>query len=904
VKSRARFRSFLRSLLQRSRAEREMDLELRLHIESHAEDLVRNGLTPEDALRQARIEFGTLEARKDECREALGLRLTDEIRADLLYAVRRLFQSPGFTATALAVLALGMGATTAVFSVVNAVLLKPIPSPDPDRLVVLMNTLTQGQVAGASPAKFQFWRAQSDVLEDVSAIRAGVMNYTGGEAVEQVQSAQVSADFFRAYGVRLLRGRTFTAAEDLPNGPRVVVIGDAFWLRQFARDPRILGQTISLNGDHYKVIGIREENAAGGEAGAIPDVYVPFRLDPYTRDQGNYFSAVARLKPGVTLVQAQARLQRSAEEYAARFPGGLPPHGSFTVIPFRDAAVGPVGTSLLELVGAVGFVLLIACANVANLLLVRAAKRRREIGIRIAIGAGRARIVRQLLAESVLLSLAGGALGLALGFTGIRALLAVNTAGLPRVGLNGSEVHLDWRVLSFTILISAITGVVFGLIPALHGSRADVNGVLKDDAGRSGTNYRQSQALSFLVVGEVSLAVILLVGSVLLIRTSIRLHAVDPGFDAKNILILRMSVTGPDLQTSAGVDRMVRDGVDRIRTVPGVVAAGATCCVPLQNGFALRFTVAGWPAARGPMTAAWVSASPGFFDVYKIPLKRGRVFDDRDNAKSPPVALISETMVKLFWKDSGAGNGAPFLNDDPLQDRIVIGRGPMKEFQDEPERQIVGIVGEVHSGGLRNPPAPTVYIPHGQVTDAATALDLQIAPMAWVVRTQGEPHALASAIQEQLRQSSGLPVSGIQSMDEVVSQSTSPLRFTMLLMTVFGSCAVLLAAIGIYGLMAYTVQQRTQEIGIRIALGAGADQVKNVVVFQGMRLALAGVAIGLASAFSLARFIARWLFQIQPHDPLVFIIVPLVLSAVALCAVWFPASRASRIDPIEALRYE
>jgi putative ABC transport system permease protein len=885
----------LRAFFWQGSFDSDFEEELESHLDMLVEDHRRRGLTLEQARRAARLELGGLAQLREAHREVRGFPLLAALLQDLRYALRTLSKTPRFTATALAVLALGMGANTAVFSVINAVLWKPIPYPDPDRIVVLMNTLPRGQRANASPAKFQHWRSQSDVLENVTALCPGVMNYTAAEIAEQVPSAQVSSDYFRCYGIRVIRGRTFTPVEDLPGGPHVVVIGDAFWQRQFARDPRIIGQTISLSGDPYEVIGISGENFESPEFGRAPDVYVPFQLDPNSIDQGHYFTVAARLKPGVTLAQAQARLQRSAGEYRTKFPGKLPLTAGFTVMPFREAIVGNVRFSLLMLACAVGFVLLIASANVANLLLVRATERRREIGIRIAIGAARARIVRQLLTESVLLSLAGGVLGLLLGFLGIRALLAVNTAGLPRVGLDGAAVSVDWRVLSFTLLVAVTAAFVFGFIPALHGSRTDVNGVLKDPAGRRATDFRQSKALSLLVIGEVSLAVILVVGSVLLIRTSIALRAVDPGFDARHVLTMRMSVSGPRLATSGDVEQMIHDGLDRIRALPGVLAASATCCVPLQGGYALPFQILGSTPAQGSITGSggWATIFPGFFEVFRIPVKRGRTFTDRDDANSPAVMLINETMARRFWKDR-----------DPLGESIAIAKGVRRDFDDEPVRQIVGIVGDVHDGGLNREPDPIMYVPQTQLADAISTLNTRLRPVVWVVRTEGEPHALAAAMQEQLRQSSGLPVSDIQSMDEVVSQSTSPLRFNMLLITVFGACAVLLAAIGIYGLMTYTVERRAREIGIRLALGADADQVKNAIVFQGMRLALAGVAIGLASAFGLTRFLASFLFGVQPRDPMAFLVVPVALTAIALFAVCLPANRASRIDPTEALRHE
>jgi predicted permease len=588
-------------------------------------------------------------------------------------------------------------------------------------------------------------------------------------------------------------------------------------------------------------------------------------------------------------------LQVSAAEFETKFPKVLGKNAGFTVIPMREALVKDVRASLLVLVGAVGFVLLIACANVANLLLVRATGRKREIAIRTAIGAGRGRIIRQLLTESVLLSLVGGILGLALGYFGIRALMSVNTAGLPRVGEDGALIGIDWRVLAFTLAVSIFTGVVFGLIPALQGSRTELNTALKDSSSRSGTGFRQNKTRSILVVVEMALAVVLLVGSALLIRTSIALQSVEPGYDTHNVVTMRMSLTGPKYLKSMGVEQTVRDGVERIRAIPGVIDATATCCVPLQGGYGLPFQIVGRPLTDGQYHGGgeWITLSPGFFEVYKIPVKRGRTFNLRDDDKAPAVVVINETMAKKFWKDS-----------DPLKDHLIIGRWGMQEFKDEPDRQIIGIVGDVRDGSLNSDPGPTMYVPQAQLPDPANALNVRISTMAWVIRTQTPPHALVPAIREQLRQSTGLPVSDVQTMDEVVNLSTARERFNMLLMSVFGCSALLLAAIGIYGLMAYSVQQRTQEIGIRLALGAATGQVRGMVVLQGMQLVIVGAIIGLGSAFALTRFLESFLFRVKGHDPVVFIAVPVVLSMIAFLAIWFPAQRAARIEPVEALRYE
>ncbi|HEV3484104.1 MAG TPA: FtsX-like permease family protein, partial [Vicinamibacterales bacterium] len=469
-------------------------------------------------------------------------------------------------------------------------------------------------------------------------------------------------------------------------------------------------------------------------------------------------------KPGVTLEQAQARLKLSADEYRAKFPNALQPNNSFSVDPIRTVLVRNVRSSLLVLAGAVSFVLLIACANVANLLLVRATGRRREIAIRAAIGGSRGRIVRQLLTESVLLSVVGGALGLLLGIIGIRALLAVNTAGLPRVGEDGAFVGVDWRVLAFTFAVSVATGLLFGLLPAIQSARTDLTTTLKESSGRSGTGFRQNMARSILVVTEVALALVLLIGSALLIRTAIALNRVDPWFDASNVLTMRMSLTGPRFLTSGGVDQIVRDGVERLKAIPGVVDASATCCIPLEGGYGLPFLIVGRPLTEGPFHGGgnWRTVSPGYFEVFKIPVKRGRTFSDRDTTNGPPVVIINENMAKRFWP-----------NSDALNDRLVIGRGIMREFAGEPERQIIGIVGDTRDGGLNSDPGQIMYIPQAQVPDPVNALNVRLTPMAWVVRTRVQPYTLSSQIQEQLRQATGLPVTNIRSMEDVVTRSTS-----------------------------------------------------------------------------------------------------------------------------------
>jgi putative ABC transport system permease protein len=818
---------------------------------------------------------------------------------DLKQSLRMFAQSPAFTLAAVAALTLGIGANTAIFSVVNAVLLKPVAIPDAERVVVFLNVSPRGRGGGASPAKFMHYRQQEQVVQDVSAFNTGVMNYTGGSFPEQLRSGRVSVDFFKLTGAPVTLGRTFLPEEDVPNGPRVVVISRNLWETRFSADPNVVGKSMSLGGDPYTIVGVLGEFDFR-EFGPVPQVWTLFQFDPNTDDRGHYFQAMGRLKPGVTLQQADARMQASAADYRKKFPTDLGAQNTFGVRTVRDQIVNDdTKQSLLIYVGAVGFVLLIACANVANLLLVRATGRRREIAIRAAIGGSRGRIIRQLLTESVVLSLAGGVLGLILGWAGIRALLSINTAGLPRVGENGTFVGLDWRVVAFTVGVSLLTGIVFGLIPALQSSKTDLTTTLKESAGRSGTGFRQNKVRSILVVVEVALALVLLIGSALLIRTAAALGRVDPGFDTQNVLTLRMSLKGVQYEKAEAVEQVVRNGVQNLQSIPGVVVASATCCVPLQGGYGLPFRIIGRPLAadaQGPFHGGggWMTVSPGYFEVFKIPVKRGRTFNERDTGTSTPVVIINEAMAKQYWPQG-----------DPLNDRLSIGKGIMPAFAAEVDRQVIGVVADIKSDGLDSTePSPQMFIPQAQVPDAANALNVSLTPISWIVRTQVPPQSLSSAIQESLRQSTGLPVSDVRTMNEIASRSVSRQRFNMWVMTVFGGCALLLAAIGIYGLMAYSVEQRTQEIGIRLALGAQASQVRKMVVSQGMVLAIVGMAIGLGAAFYLARLIASFLFGVTAKDPIVFASVPLLLLAVAFLSVWIPARRASKVDPLIALRYE
>jgi predicted permease len=811
---------------------------------------------------------------------------------DIKHSLHMFFKNPGFTIAAIAALALGIGANTAIFTVVNAVLLKPLSYPDADRIMQFQSTFPDGKNEVASITKFHNWQRLTSVFSQVAAYDFGGPGFNiTGDRPEQVHGIHVTEGYFRLFGAPVLLGRTFTPQEDLPNGGKVVVLSYGLWQRNFGGNPNIVGRSLSLGNEPYTIVGVLGRSF---QTDPESDLWLPFQFEPNSTNQGHFFLAAGMLKPGVTLAQANAQMALASQQFLRDYPTQNPKMG-FAVQPLRDSIVSGVRSSLFVLLGAVGMVLLIACANVANLLLVRATGRKREFAIRSALGAGRARIVRQLLTESVLLSVTGGILGLALGFIGVRALLAVSPAGLPRIGENGAAVGLDWRVLTFTLAVSLLTGILFGLFPAIGASRLDLNSALKDTSNRSGTGFRQSKARSLLVVSEVSLAIVLLIGSALLIRSYIALRAVNPGFDPHNVLTAEMSLTGDRFQKTAGLAQVSLAGRERLNAIPGVEASASTCCLPLEGGFGLPFIIVGRPLGKETATggAGWLTVSPGYFSVFKIPILRGRDFTDNDNGGAPGVVLINQAMANKFWP-----------KDNPIGQQIIIGRGVGPQFE-EPARQIIGVVGDIHDGGLNRDPGPVMIIPQAQVIDSITALNASIVPMGWVVRTHGDPHQLIPAFTEQLRQASGgFPLARVRPMDEIVFRSTARDSFNMLLLTIFGAVALVLAAIGIYGLMAYSVQQRTQEMGIRMALGADRHTIRNLVVWQGMRLTIVGVVLGIGAAFGLTRLIASFLFGVKSSDPIVFCTVPVILAAVALVAVWLPASRAAELDPMKALRVE
>ncbi len=804
----------------------------------------------------------------------------DTLWKDLRFGARTLWKSPGFTLVAVLTLALGIAANTTIFSLVNSVMLRPLPYAEPERLVMLA-------VGGkeTSAADFFDWRAQSASFEQMAAMAYWSANLGGVETPERVQGFLVTPEFFTLLGVQPFAGRAFLPAEAEAGQDGVAIISHGLWRRAFGSDPNLVGKNVPINGRPRTVVGIMP---AGFQFYREADAWAPLAFAPadlaaVSARRARYLLAPARLKPGVTLEQAQAELnavtRRLEEQYPQTNTGR-----HYRVAPLHEEVVGSIRTPLLVLLGAVGFVLLIACANVANLLLARAAARQREFSVRVALGAGRGRIVRQLLTESVLLALAGGAAGLVLTFWGGDLLMAA----IPRHFISGlpamQAVEIDKAVLGFTLGVSLLTGVVFGLAPALQFSNPDLNRVLKE-GGRGAGGGSQSQRLrGLLVIAEVALSLMLLVGAGLLIRSFVGLMGVTPGFDPDRLLTMQITLPQLRYPEPEKAAAFYEDVIRRVESLPGVAGAAATTNLPLGGSDqTTRFTVEGRPAPpRGQEPeVSFRDITPGYFQTMGIPLLRGRAFDERDRTGAPLVAVISETLARQQF---GSVEGA-------LGQRLSRPVGA-----DTQTVEVVGVVADVRHTGLKAEPKSELYL--SELQDSARGMTL-------VVRAEGDPAALASAVRGKIQEvDKDQPVFDVRTMREVIATSVNLNRFSMLLLSLFALVALLLAAVGLYGVMSYAVAQRTSEIGIRIALGAQGRDIFRLVVGQSMALALAGMALGVGGSFAVTRVLTSLLYGVSATDPLVFAGVALLLALVALVACYVPARRAMKVDPMVALRYE
>ena len=823
----------------------------------------------------------------------------ETLLADLRHSVRVLIKSPGFTLVAVLALALGIGANAAIFSVIDRVLLAPLPFPESERIMRVARQFPNGNGNSVSIPKFMAWR-KSQAFQSMTAYDFGAvsMNLGTGDHPNPVNGLHVTVDFFKVFGVSPMFGRTFSAEEDMPNAGRFTVLTFNLWKNRLGADHEIVGKTISLNSERFTVLGVMPEHF---QPDPPTDLYLPEQFDPNSTNQGHIYYVAGCLQPGASIASAKAELAVIADQFRAAHQDIMDKTETVGVVPLRVAIGGEVRFALLILAGAVSFVLLIACANVANLLLARAAGRQREIAIRTAVGASRGRIVRQLLTESMIRGAAGGVFGLILGSVGVRALLALSPGNIPRINdpehLQGALALLDWRILGFLFGISLLTSLLFGLLPAIRVSRFDVNATLKESSGRSGTGLKHSRIRGILVVSEIALAVVLLAGAAIMIRTFAGLRTVNPGLDTSNVLTMRTATSGSRYSATAKVETMVQQATDRIQALPGVQFAACAVLLPLEGAsIDMPFSVAGREPKLGGKWEGdefWRFVSPGYFEAFRIPLLRGRYFARSDTGKADHVVIINEAFARKYWP-----------KEDPIGKRMTIGKGLGADFE-EPERQIVGIVGSVTESGQASGIVPVMYIPQAQVTDGLTKLASGLLPLSWVIRTSADPLSAASAIKHEFESlDATLAPSQIRTMDQVIAESNTRTNFNTLLLTIFALLALLLAAVGIYGLMSYSVEQRTQEIGIRIAMGADQSKIMKMILGHGARLAVIGTVIGLGAAYGLTRMLAQLLSGVKANDPVAFLIVAVILIAVTLLAGLVPARRAMRVNPIIALRQE
>jgi putative ABC transport system permease protein len=801
---------------------------------------------------------------------------------DIRYGVRGLIKHPGFAVIALITLALGIGANTAIFSLVNAVLLKPLPFPESERLVMVWEDATAIGFPRSTPAPANYvdWKTQQSVFEDMAALNYENFNLTGTGEPEKISAYGVTANFFSLIGIQPRLGRSFTAEEDQPGAGKVTVLSYALWQRRYGGDRAVLGRDILLNGEKYTVIGIMP---AGFQfLDSLTGLWTPAAFTPrQLADRDNHsLTVVARMKPGVTLPQAQADIKAITQRIAHDYPEEASGLGS-VVVPMREELAGDVRRPLLLLLVAVAFVLLIACANIASLLLSRAAARRKEIALRTALGARRARIVRQLLTESVLLAGAGGALGLLVALWSFRLLKEF----IPRAMAISTNLRIDLPLLGYALLVSLMTGIIFGLAPALQASKVDLNEALKQGGGRTSTGARGSKLRGAFIVAQVALALVLLAGASLLAQTVFHLRDQYAGFQGENLLTLRTALAnykyGEPYRRVAFFDQVL----ERVKALPGVVSAGYTTSVPLQwKGGANGFTIENRPSESGVVTnAIHRQVSADYFRTMGVPLKRGRYIEESDDQHSAPVAMVNETMARQFWP-----------HDDPVGKRFKLG------VPNAPWVTIVGVAADVRQMGMDVPVKAEMYFPYRQITT-----HFWYAPRDLVIRTTVDPMSLVAAVRQEIRAvDPDQPISNIATMDQLLSEETGPRRLGMRLLATFAGLALLLASLGVYGVLSYFVTQQTPEIGVRMALGAQQHDILGLVLKKGMRWPLLGIAIGLPAAFALAQLMKSLLFGVSASDPITFAAIALILAGVAFLACYVPARRAAKVDPLVALRYE
>src|SRR5262245_13403793 len=878
----------LANLLRRRQFERELEEEMRYHIERQTDENIAKGMSPEEARRATMRAFAGLEQSKEECRDARRINLLENLLRDVRHALRGFMKNPAFTCAVILTLSLGIGANAAVFTMVNSVLLRQLPFKHADRLVWIWSTRTDRDKAFYSIQNFIDTRARTRTLDDMAAFANWGVNLTGAGEPVRLAGVRISANAFEMLGVDAAVGRTLLPSDGTPGANPGVVISNGLWRRKFGADEHVVGRSVLLNGIAYTVIGVLPLQFALPNAEVDIASPLVFEADSQRSDRGsNFLRTFARLKRDATPSEAQSELTTITEQLKQEYPNDNAKHTAPRVLALRDEVVGSYQALLWTLSGAVGIVLIIACTNLANMMLVRSTARKKDFAIRTALGGSRAQLTRELMTASVLLATIGGGLGLVFASWGVRLLIAIGPADLPRV----DEVVLDWRVLAFATCLSMVVGVVFGLIPSMHASRIDLNRALKGSGRSSGESSPGLHMRRLLVASEIALSLVLLVGAGLLVRSFIKLQSVSAGVDARNVVSVRLSLPATKYAQPgvmiAFVDRLLQN----VQQLPEVRSVSVGSVLPL-SGMNTRadFTIVGRPPATVEEQPAaqnrWVA--PNYFRTMGIALLRGRDFNDLDTQRSQSIVVIDEELARRH-----------FPNESALGMHLRVGdAGPNAR-----EVEIVGVVGGVKHFNLDDAPTPTYYSPIAQVPQPA--LGFLINGISLVVRAETEPISLANRVRREIESiDNEVPASTVRTMDDVLAASVAPRRFNLLLIEIFAAAALVLAAMGLYSVIAYTVLQRKHEIGIRMALGASASEVFKHVLHEGLLLTIFGEAAGLITAFLTTRFLSRLLFGVTPADPLTFVSIIVILAAVALVACYIPARRATSVDPSLALRNE
>jgi putative ABC transport system permease protein len=876
--------SGLSSLFRRQRANHELDEELNRFLELAAEEKMKEGLSRKEALRAVRLERGNVEVTKEEVRSASWESFLETSWQDLRFAVRMLRKSPGFTAVAVLTLALGIGANTAIFSLVNGVLLRPLPYRNPNRLTMVWEKSRDGSPENVGYATYLDWKSQNKSFEEIAIYSSWQPVLQVGEP-EQLSGLRVTSNYFRTLGVYPEIGRDFLPEEDVRNANKVVMLSHSLWQRKFNSDPNIVGRPINMNATQYIVVGVlpaRYQSLMNQDPrGGSVEIWRVLGYDvsqPWACRTCHHLVAIGRLRDGVAISQANAEMDTISAALSKAYPKEYDDIGVI-LTPIRDQLLGPASTPLYILLGAVSFVLLVACANLANLLLARATDREREVAVRAALGATRGRIIRQLLAENCVLGMLGAAAGLFPAYWTPKVLATIGAGDLPRL----DQVHLDWRVLLFTVAVALLTGIAAGFTPGYRLSKNNMHDSLKDGMRDSGS-VASRRLRGLLIVSEVALSLTLLIGAGLLLRSLSRLLVVSPGFDPTNVLSMQTSVLGQRFNDNAVVRQYFVDAVERLRALPGVQSAGAASQIPLAGnmdkyGFHAEGKMYANP--EEDPSAERYCITPGFLETMRIPLLRGRDISPADTATAPQVLLIAETTARRIWR-----------GEDPIGKRVKLGG------LDKPWWTVVGVTGDVHHVGLDFAPDMQMYIPHQQ-------WPFPDGLMVFVIRTSSTPAAISSAAQQAIHSIDATqPISRIMPLESYVGLSVQGRKFALILIGTFAAIALALSVVGIYGVTAYSVAQRTREIGIRIALGAKRGELLGLLLRQGMLLVVCGVVTGIIASVALTQFLASMLFDVQPTDLPTFATVVLLLVAVSAAACFLPARRAMRVDPMVALRHE